>query len=103
MYAIRVRLERHDGPPQAVPVATTLRAGLEHTVRFPTRLGHARIRQDAGAVDAVLFVQAHTLLEAEGELKHACGVLTGDGAPLSGWAVRRCEADPWIALGLHEE
>lgn len=67
----------------------------------PARIGHARIRQSAGELDAVVFVAARSLLEAEDGLRDACGELTGEGGTLSGWELHTCEADTWIALGLH--
>ncbi|MFF2045005.1 hypothetical protein ACFVVX_31780 [Kitasatospora sp. NPDC058170] len=103
MYVIRVHLETPSGRPPREPVAApAVRHGLEHGLRGPARLSHARIRSTAGALDAVVFVAAGTLLEAEDGLRAACGELTGADGPLSGWRLLHCEADSWLALGLHE-
>ncbi|WP_405010845.1 hypothetical protein [Kitasatospora sp. NBC_01539] len=101
MYAIRVRLQARGGRPLRPPAAPAVRAGLERGLRAPARIGHARIRQSAGELDAVVFVAARSLLEAEDGLRDACGELTGEGGTLSGWELHTCEADTWIALGLH--
>ncbi|MEV6206323.1 hypothetical protein [Kitasatospora sp. NPDC051914] len=101
MYAIRVHLEARGGRPLRAPVAPAVRAGLERGLRAPARLSHARIRQSADSLDAVVFVAARSLLEAEDRLRDACGELVGEEGELSGWELRSCEADSWFALGLH--
>ncbi|MFC5889773.1 hypothetical protein RMN57_28535 [Kitasatospora sp. CM 4170] len=103
MYMICVRAETRDGPPSGTAVeATAVREGLEQALRGPARLGHARIRVTDGALDAVVFMTAGCLLEAEAALRTACGELTADGSLLAGWQVLRCEAESWLALGLRE-
>ncbi|WP_030265969.1 hypothetical protein [Streptomyces sp. NRRL B-24484] len=101
MYAIRVHLAARSGRPLRAPVEAAVRAGLERGLRGPARLSHARIRQSADSLDAVVFVDARSLLEAEHGLREACGELLAEDGELSGWELRCCEADPWIALGLH--
>ncbi|WP_395293722.1 hypothetical protein ACF9IK_08995 [Kitasatospora hibisci] len=103
MYMICVRAETRDVPPPGTTVeATTVREELEQALRGPARLGHARIRVTAEALDAVVFMTAGSLLEAEAALRTACGELTADGGLLAGWQVRLCEAESWLALGLRE-
>ncbi|MGV9268645.1 hypothetical protein ACWDRR_28705 [Kitasatospora sp. NPDC003701] len=104
MYVIRVQLEAPGGRPPAGPVeAAAVRDGLERALREPARLDHARFRATAGAPDGVAFVSAPGLLEAEAGLRAACAELVRPQGPLAGWLVRHCEADPWLALGLHEQ
>ncbi|GAA0690794.1 hypothetical protein GCM10010193_51470 [Kitasatospora atroaurantiaca] len=103
MYAIRVRLEWRGGPPSADPVAPALLAGLGRSLQPQARLGHARIRERDEVVEAVVFVVAAGLFAAERRLALAMDQLTAQGAELAGWRVGHCEADSWIALGLHEE
>ncbi|MCX5209984.1 hypothetical protein OG689_11890 [Kitasatospora sp. NBC_00240] len=103
MYAIRVHLETPGGRPlPGPPGAPAVRDGLERRLRGPARLSHARILVTPGAVDAMVFVAAGTLLEAEDGLRTAWGELTGKDGPLSGWHLLHCEADSRLALGLHE-
>ncbi|MCU7821985.1 hypothetical protein [Kitasatospora sp. DSM 101779] len=101
MYAIRVHLAARSGRPLRAPVEPAVRAGLERGLRGSARLSHARIRHSADALDAVVFVDAGSLLEAEDRLRDACGELVAENGELSGWELHCCEADPWIALGLH--
>ncbi|MFI8081438.1 hypothetical protein ACIF6L_11665 [Kitasatospora sp. NPDC086009] len=104
MYVIRVRLETAGGPPPVRPVvAATVRDALERVLREPARLDHARIRTTPGALDAVAFVSAPGLLAAEAGLRAACVELSHPQGPLAGWLLRHCEADSWLALGLHEQ
>ncbi|MFC8450934.1 hypothetical protein [Kitasatospora sp. NPDC057223] len=105
MYAIRVHLERPGGKPDGrpvAPVAPAVRDGLERGLRGPARLGHARIRMTAQALDAVVFVSAGNLLVAEDGLRTAWHELTSAGGVLSGWQLLHCEADYRLALGLYE-
>lgn len=103
---IRVRLEARGGRQPGEPaVAPAVQDGLERALQGPAaRLSHARIRMaaEAPALDAVLFVTATGLLAAEAGARAACLELTRTGAVLAGWRVRHCEADSWLALGLHE-
>lgn len=101
MYAIRVGLQAREGCRLRAPAPHVVRAALEFALRPPARLCHARIRPGAGTLDAVVFVAAGSLLEAEDRLRDACGELTHAGRMLSDWQLLACEADPWIALGLH--
>ncbi|MEV7180521.1 hypothetical protein [Kitasatospora sp. NPDC093679] len=101
MYAIRVHLAARSGRPLRAPVEAAVRAGLERALRGPARLSHARIRQSADTLDAVVFVDAGSLLEAEDRLRDACRELLAEDGGLNDWELRCCEADPWIALGLH--
>ncbi|MFJ5116751.1 hypothetical protein [Kitasatospora sp. NPDC088548] len=104
MYAIRIHLDTPDGRPRpGGPVAApAVRDGLERGLRGPARLDHARIRVTADAVDAVVFVTAGCLLEAEAALRASCLELAEAGGTLEGWRLRHCEADSWLALGLPE-
>ncbi|MFC9324627.1 hypothetical protein [Kitasatospora sp. NPDC057015] len=103
MYAIRAHLERTGGAlPPRPPGAPAVRDGLERGIRGPARLSHARIRVTPGAVDAMVFMAAGTLLEAEDGLRRAWGALTDPDGALNGWQLVHCEADSWLMLGLHE-
>ncbi|MFJ8040561.1 hypothetical protein ACIRBX_08675 [Kitasatospora sp. NPDC096147] len=101
MYAIRAHLET-SGPSACPPGAPTVRDGLERGFRGPARLSHARVRVTPQAVDAVAFVVAGSLLDAEDGLREAWHQVTAPGAVLSGWHLLHCEADSRLALGLHE-
>ncbi|MFD9125557.1 hypothetical protein [Kitasatospora sp. NPDC059571] len=102
MYAIRVHLASRGGPPAGGPVAAAVRDGLERGLRGPARVGHARIRVTGRSLDAVVFVVAGSLLEAERLLRDALERLTAPGAELGDWRLMHCEADTAIALGLHQ-
>ncbi|MFG2820583.1 hypothetical protein ACGFX4_14285 [Kitasatospora sp. NPDC048365] len=101
MYAIRVGLSAPAGT--AEPAEPAVRSALSALLRMAgARLEHARFRSAPGELSGVCFLAAGSLLEAERLLGHACRVLTVPFGPLAGWRLERCEADPWIALGLHE-
>ncbi|GAA2748537.1 MULTISPECIES: hypothetical protein [Kitasatospora] len=103
MYAIRLELAAPDGTPPGEPAVPAVRAALTALLRaLGARLDHARIRTDPGALAGICYVEADGLLTAERRLADACRALTGPGGLLSGWMLRRCEADPWIALALYE-
>ncbi|MGW6912705.1 hypothetical protein ACWGB8_02600 [Kitasatospora sp. NPDC054939] len=101
MYVIRVHLSAPNSDLPAPPAAA-LREGLEQRLRRPTRVCHARFRETPGRLDGVLFVMAVGLLPAEAELAAALRELLAGGGPWGGWQLVRCEADAWLALGLHE-
>lgn len=101
VYAIRAHLET-SGPVACPPAAPVVRDGLEHGFRGPARLSHARIRVTPQAVDAVAFVVAGSLLDAEDGLREAWQQLTTPDSVLSGWHLLHCEADSRLALGLYE-
>ncbi|BFV58473.1 hypothetical protein KCMC57_up35770 [Kitasatospora sp. CMC57] len=102
MYAIRAHLETPGGRPAGPPVAPVVRDGLERGLRGSARLSHARIRVTPQELDAVVFVAAGNLLDAEDRLRDAWHQLTSAGGVLSGWHLLHCEADSRLALGLHE-
>ncbi|MER5862145.1 hypothetical protein [Kitasatospora sp. NPDC002040] len=102
MYAIRVRLETPGGRPLGPPATPVVRDGLEQGLHGRARLSHARIRATAQELDAMVFVAAGTLLDAEDGLRDAWHQMTRTGGVLSGWQLLHCEADARIALGLHE-
>jgi hypothetical protein len=102
MYAIRAHLETPGDCPAGPPVAPVVRDGLERGLRGPARLSHARIRVTAQVLDAVVFVAAGNLLDAEDGLRDAWHELTRTDGMLSGWHLLHCEADSRLALGLHE-
>ncbi|MFD7639880.1 hypothetical protein ACFV4P_04440 [Kitasatospora sp. NPDC059795] len=103
MYAIRLELI----PPRPVQGGPALEAGAGPVrlalTRLPldgARVCHARVLAGPDGLAAVCFLTASSLLAAERALRSGAGALAEPGGPLAGWSVVRCEADPWIALGL---
>ncbi|MFF0294338.1 hypothetical protein ACFYS8_09825 [Kitasatospora sp. NPDC004615] len=101
MYAIRLELI----PPRPVPggpamEADPVRLALLRLPLIGARVCHARVLTGPDGLAAVCFLTAGSLLAAERALQVGAGALAEPGGPLPGWAVVRCEADPWIALGM---
>ncbi|MFJ5923026.1 hypothetical protein ACIQF6_10500 [Kitasatospora sp. NPDC092948] len=103
MYAIRLELV----PPRPLPSGPEVEAGAGPVRQALMRLSldgarvcHARVLFGADGLAAVCFLAAPSLLAAELALRAGTGALVEPGGPLAGWAVVRCEADPWIALGM---
>ncbi|MEV4558567.1 hypothetical protein AB0K51_16475 [Kitasatospora sp. NPDC049285] len=101
MYAIRLEL----APPSVDEPSAGAGPVRDALLRLPldgARMCHARVVSAHGGLAAVCFLAAVSLLAAERSLRAAAALLTGPEGPLPGWELVRCEADPWIALGLHE-
>ncbi|MFJ1794750.1 hypothetical protein [Kitasatospora griseola] len=102
MYAIRLELI----PPRPVPGPATeagagpVRLALMQLPLDGAQVCHARVLYGSDGLAAVCFLTAPSLLDAERALRVGTDALVEPGGPLAGWATVRCEADPWIALGM---
>jgi len=110
MYAIRLELVPppvEGGCPEAAgaaPVRTALlRLPLDGARVCHARVRAVRLREGVDGLAAVCFLTAGSLLAAEWALRAGAAGLVAPGGPLAGWSVGRCEADPWIALGLWQD
>ncbi|MFJ1757439.1 hypothetical protein [Kitasatospora sp. NPDC088134] len=105
MYAIRLELMPPAGPggPAETAGAGPVRAALLRLPLPGARVCHARVLAVAGGLASVCFLAAPSLLAAERALRAGAAGLVDPAGPLAGWTVERCEADPWIALGLWQD
>ncbi|RKE20752.1 hypothetical protein [Streptomyces sp. TLI_171] len=105
MYAIRLELTPPPGPGGLAETVGSgpVRAALLRLPLDGARVCHARVLSRPEGLAAVCFLTAASLLAAELALRVGAGGLAGPGGPLAGWTVARCEADPWIALGLWQD
>ncbi|KDN83912.1 hypothetical protein [Kitasatospora cheerisanensis] len=103
MYAIRLELIPSRpllGGPGTEAGAGPVRAALMRLPLDGARMCHARVLAGPDGLAAVCFLTAPSLLAAERSLRAGAGALAEPGGPLAGWTTVRCEADPWIALGM---
>ncbi|MFJ5233188.1 hypothetical protein ACIQBJ_25250 [Kitasatospora sp. NPDC088391] len=105
MYAIRLELRAPSGPggPVESAGAGPVRAALLRLPLAGARICRARVLAAPDGLAAVCFLAAPSLLAAERALRAGAGELVGEEGPLADWTVARCEADPWIALGLWQD
>ncbi|MDT7786087.1 MAG: hypothetical protein QOF58_4506 [Pseudonocardiales bacterium] len=101
MYPVRiVLLHGTSGADHAYRGAAVLRTSLELSVSaVDVNVQHVRTRVLPGRIEAIAFVAAPSLNEAESLCGTASRALTQDGRPLAGWQVTTCHADFALIAG----
>jgi len=109
MYPVRiVLLHSTSGAEIAQRGATALRTSLELSASAAdATVQHIRTRVLSGRIEAIAFVAAPSLSEAESLCDNASRALTQVGQPLAGWQVTTCLADfaltvGWLTTARHD-